>query len=187
MRIIAGKYRNRAIPTLKTLDYRPSTTKFREALFSILSSGEFSDTQPVIGAKVLDLFAGTGGLSFEALSRGAECIVLVDNQTDHLKIARDFAKIIGEENNTKTLLLDVMRLPSSMDKYDLVFMDPPYYKEYVGKVLNLLVERQYLSDRSIIAIETEKRGELEIPQSMRLIKEKIYGNNKLIILRYEQS
>lgn len=187
MRIIAGKYRNRAIPTLKTLDYRPSTTKFREALFSILSSGEFSDAQPVSGAKVLDLFAGTGGLSFEALSRGAESIVLVDNKEDHLKIARDFAKIIGEENNTKTLLLDVMRLPSSMDQYDLIFMDPPYYKEYVGKALNLLIERQYLANKAIIAIEAEKRSELEIPKSMHLIKEKIYGNNKLIILRYEQS
>ena len=187
MKIIAGKHRNRVIPTLKTLDYRPSTTKFREALFSILSSGEFQDAQPLIGAKVLDLFAGTGGLSFEALSGGAERCVLVDNKIDHLKIVRDFAKLIGEENNVKAILLDVMRLPNSMEKHDLIFMDPPYHKEYANKVLDILIERQYLADKAIIAIEMEKRGKLDIPDSIDLVLEKNYGNNKLIILRYEQS
>lgn len=187
MKIIAGKYRNRAIPTLKSLDYRPSTTKFREALFSILSSGEFQDSNAVIGAKVLDLFSGTGILSFEALSRGAFSVMLVDNKIDHLKLARDFSQTISDTKQVKTLLLDVMRLPRSIDQYNLVFMDPPYYKDYVVKALNILIERDYLSNGAIIAIEMESRGEFELPSAMQLIKKKVYGNNKLILLRYEQS
>jgi 16S rRNA (guanine966-N2)-methyltransferase len=86
MKIIAGKHKNRIIPTIKTADYRPTTTKFREALFSIMASGEFFDLQPIVDAKILDLFAGTGILSFESLSRGAKNVTFVDNNPNHLKI-----------------------------------------------------------------------------------------------------
>ncbi|MDP4709289.1 MAG: 16S rRNA (guanine(966)-N(2))-methyltransferase RsmD [Rickettsiaceae bacterium] len=187
MRIIAGKHKNRTIPTHKQLHYRPSTTKFREALFSILSSGEFANSQPVIGAKILDLFAGTGGLAFEALSRGAESIMLVDNQVEHLKIAKEFAKHIGEESNVQVLLMNALSLLHSKEQYDLVFMDPPYYNNYVTKSLNSLIEKKWLADKAIIAIEMFKRDKCEFPDSLSVIKEKIYGNNKLLILRYGQS
>lgn len=184
MRIIAGKHKNRVIPTLKRSDYRPSTTKFREALFSILSSGEFADSQPVIGAKVLDLFAGTGGLSFEALSRGAESIMLIDNKEEHIKIAKEFAKQIGEESNVKALLMNAENLLHPLDKYNLVFMDPPYYNNYVVKSLNSLIKNQWLTEDAIIAIEMEKREDFALPDALQLVKEKVYGNNKLLILRY---
>ena len=187
MRIIAGKYKNRVIPTLKKSDYRPSTTKFREALFSILSSGEFVDTQPIIGAKVLDLFAGTGSLAFEALSRGAENITLIDNNDEHLKISKGFAKKIGEESNVKALLMNGASLLGSIDKYNLVFMDPPYYNNYIVKSLNSLIKNQWLAEGALIAIEMAKSEKFELPKNLQLIKEKIYGNNKLLILKYEQS
>jgi len=187
MRIIAGKYKNRIIPSHKQLNYRPSTTKFREALFSILSSGDFSDSKPVIGAKVLDLFAGTGGLSFEALSRGAASILLIDNQSEHLKIATEFAKHIGEEANVKVLLMDALSLLAAKDQYNLVFMDPPYYNNYVTKALNSLIEKKWLADGAILAIEMFKKDKCELPDSLYLVKEKTYGNNKLLILRYGQS
>lgn len=186
MRIIAGKYKNRVIPSLKNSDYRPSTTKFREALFSILSSGEFADNSPVDASDVLDLFAGTGSLSFEALSRGAKSITLIDNNKEHLQIAKEFATKIGEEENVKFLLLSAISLPQSAHKYSLVFMDPPYYNQFVEKALISLIQNRWLEDKAIIAIEMEKREELGLPVSMSLIKEKIYGNNKLLILRYEQ-
>ena len=186
MRIISGKHKNRVVPTLKNSDYRPSTTKFREALFSILSSGEFSDSQPVIGARILDLFAGTGGLSFEGLSRGADSILLVDNKAEHLKIADQFAKKIGEEANVKTLLASALHLPRTIHKYSLVFMDPPYYNNHAIKSLRSLIDKEWLEDGAIIAVEMEKRVKLELPDNLSLIKEKIYGNNKLLILKYEQ-
>ena len=116
MRIIAGKHKNRVIPTLKNSDYRPSTAKFREALFSILSSGEFADVRLIQGAQVLDLFAGTGSLSFEALSRGASSITLVDNCREHLDLALDFARKIGELDNISVLITDATFLSKAPRK-----------------------------------------------------------------------
>lgn len=187
MRIISGKYKNRVIPTQKNLDYRPSTTKFREAVFSVLSSGVFEDEQPIVGAKVLDLFAGTGALAFEALSRGAKNALLIDNQGEHLNIAKEFAKKLGEDDNVKTLSVNIMHLRNAPDEYNLVFMDPPYYNNYVNKSLHILIEHNWLMDGAIIVIEMEKQGQFEAVSNLDLVKEKIYGNNKLLILRYGKS
>ncbi len=187
MKIISGKHRNRLIPTSRKADYRPSTTKFREALFSILSSGEFEEDRPVMGAKVLDLFSGTGSLAFEALSRGAISATLVDNNSEHLKAALAFAELIGEKDNVTTLNMNATNLSDSTYKYDLVFMDPPYYNSYVTKALRSLKVRGWLEEGAIIAIEMSKREEFQAPTGFRLVKEKTYSNNKLLILKNEQS
>ncbi len=186
MKIIAGKHKNRIIPSLKNSNYRPSTTKFREALFSVLSSGEFIDKPPFEDAEILDLFAGTGSLSFEGLSRGAKTITLLDNNKDHLKVAKGFAVKINEEDNVKFLLASAICLPLATEQYGLVFMDPPYYNQFVEKSLISLIKNNWLKNNAIIAVEMEKREALVMPQNIVLIKEKIYGNNKLLILRYEQ-
>jgi len=186
MKIIAGKHKNRMIPTLKNSNYRPSTTKFREALFSILSSGEFINKPPYEDADILDLFAGTGSLSFEGLSRGAKTITLIDNNKDHIKVAKGFAAKIKEEHNVKCLLASAISLPPASEQYSMVFMDPPYYNQFVEKSLLSLINNKWLKSNAIIAVEMEKREDLTLPQNIVLIKEKIYGNNKLLILRYEQ-
>lgn len=186
MKIIAGKHKNRVIPTLKNSNYRPSTTKFREALFSVLSSGEFMDNTPFQDAEILDLFAGTGSLSFEGLSRGAKTITLLDNNKEHLKVAKDFATKINEEDNVKFLLASAISLPLATEQYSIVFMDPPYYNHFVEKALISLIKNNWLKNNAIIAAEMEKRETLTMPKNIVLIKEKIYGNNKLLILRYEQ-
>lgn len=187
MKIIAGKYKNRVIPTLKKADYRPSTTKFREALFSILSSGEFLERQPVIDAEILDLFSGTGALSFEALSRGAANVTLVDKNSEYLQIAKEFASKIGEENNFSALNMNATSLLKAQRKYNLVFMDPPYYKGYVTKTLKSLDQHEWITNGAIIAIEMESRNNFSLPEHFTIAKEKKYGNNKLIILEYEQN
>lgn len=187
MRIIAGKHKNRIIPTSKKADYRPSTTKFREAIFNILSSGKFFASQPIIGAKVLDLFSGTGGLAFEALSRGAKSILLVDNKEEHLKSSYEFAKKIGEELKISTLLTDATNLPISTNKYNVVFIDPPYYHGYIDKALQSLIKQDWIEDGAIIVIEMQKTEQIILPKNMYLYKEKLYNNNKLLILKYEQN
>ena len=186
MKIIAGKFKNRVIPTLKNSDYRPSTTKFREALFSILTSGQFMDSGIIEDAKVLDLFAGSGSLSLEALSRGASHITLIDNNKDSLELINQFAKKIDCVDSIKTVNADAKNLPRSTQKFSLIFMDPPYHKNYVGKALHSLVSNEWLEVGAIIAIEISKFDKLKLRNEFEILKEKVYGNNRLLVLRYGQ-
>ncbi|RTK92075.1 MAG: 16S rRNA (guanine(966)-N(2))-methyltransferase RsmD [Rickettsiales bacterium] len=185
MKIIAGKFKNRVIPTLKNSDYRPSTAKFREALFSILSSGQFQDDQLIENSKVLDLFAGTGSLSLEALSRGSQNITLIDNNKEALDLVNQFVQKINCQDNVKTIVVDATNLPRTSQKYSLVFMDPPYHKDYVAKTLASLDKNEWLEVGAVIAIEMSKYDKINFTDKFELLKEKLYGNNRLLILKYE--
>jgi len=103
-----------------------------------------------------------------------------------LKVAKGFAIKINEEDNVKFLLASAISLPLASEQFSLVFMDPPYYNKFVEKSLISLINNKWLKNNAIIAVEMEKREALAMPQNIVLIKEKIYGNNKLLILRYEQ-
>lgn len=184
MKIITGKHKNRVIPTIKGASYRPSTTKFREAIFSILSSGEFLASQPVIGADILDLFAGSGSLSFEALSRGAKTVTLVDINPEYLKIAENFAKKIGESENVATYACDSRTIYLGRNKFSMVFMDPPYHDKYITPTLKNLDEINCLAEDALIVIEMSKYESCSFNSNFLLYTEKIYGNNKLLILKY---
>jgi len=185
IRIIAGKHKNRIIKTKKSSNYRPSTGKFREAIFSILTSGEYLDNLVLIDARVLDVFAGTGSLAFEALSHGALSVTLIDNVQAHLQDAKNFAQIIGEENNVTTLCMDACALPKALYPYDLVFMDPPYNLGLVEKALTSLVRSGWLKVGALIVIEVPKTEDIKPNSSMELLRQKTYGNNKLIMLKYK--
>lgn len=185
MKIISGKYKNRVITTPKSFVHRPSTSKFREALFSILSSGQFINDNIIENAKVLDLYSGTGSLSFEAISRGANFVTMVDISKEYLDSAIDFAKQLGEEGAVRTLCLDARHLPQSNEKFNLVFMDPPYHNELIGKTLDSLQFKGWLEDGALIALEMGKKEKVEIPSQFVLVKEKLYGNIKLVLVRYE--
>lgn len=185
MKIIAGKFRNRVIPTLKNSDYRPSTTKFREALFSILTSGQFLGSRLIEDSNVLDLFAGTGSLALEALSRGSKNITLIDSNKETLDLVNQFALKINCQDSIKTIVADATRLPRSVCKYSLIFMDPPYYKDLVAKALESLEKNMWLEKGAIIAIEMSKYDKLIFTNKFELLKEKLYGNNRLLILKYE--
>ena len=189
MKIISGKHKNRIIPTSKASEYRPTTAKFREALFSIITSGEFFNSKTIADAQVLDLFAGTGILSFEALSRGAKNATLIDNNPKHLTLIEKFADKIGEKNNIYCQLADASALPKSNRQYNIVFMDPPYYNNLCVKTLTCLIENNWLENNAIIAMEMEKAAKLVLEDfsNLHLLKEKVYGNSRLIIVGYEQN
>ena len=187
MKIIYGKHKNRVVPTVKNSDYRPTTSKFREALFSILSARIFHSNS-LDDLKVLDLYAGSGILSFEAISRGAALAALVDTNINHLKLIEKFAVTIGEKDKIHCSNINAANLPTADRKYDIVFMDPPYYNNLCPKTLECLLKNQWLENDSVIAIEIEKTASINwslFPQ-LKLVKEVVYGGSKLIVAKYEQ-
>ena len=183
MRIIAGKYKGRVVPTLKNSDYRPSTMKFREALFSILSTSDLI-AERWQDLAVLDLYAGTGILAFEALSRGANRACLIDHNADHLKTAKDFAEKIGVTEVANFLYANALFLPKTLQQYDLVFLDPPYHQNMASKTLDGLVKNNWLQDQAIVAVELAKTDKLQVPNGLTLVKDKIYGRTRLAVFRY---
>lgn len=186
LRIIAGKHKNRLIPTLKTTIYRPSTSKIREAIFSILGSGEFLENAVLENSSVLDLFCGSGSLGFEAISRGAKEVTFIDININCIKLANQFAIDIGEEKNTKFLNLDSSTLPKANRQYSLVFIDPPYHTNITKKAMLSLVAGNWLVEGAIIIIEQSKFEDINLPSSFKLVKEKLYNNNRLLFLIYGQ-
>jgi len=136
LRIIAGEFRGRRLKTPKGKQVRPTSDRVREAVFSILA-------QHVRGARVLDLFAGTGALGLEALSRGAESVVFVEQNRETAQILRSNLTRCAVRQKSCVLQQDVLRALGTLSRqgarFDLVFMDPPYAKGFPDKILPLLV------------------------------------------------
>ena len=118
MRVITGSARGRRLKELEGLETRPTTGKVKEALFSVI---QFD----IEGRRVLDLFAGTGQLGIEALSRGAECAVFVERRRDALQVIRENLEACGMTDKARVVNGDAMSYLKSGEKFDLIFLDPP--------------------------------------------------------------
>lgn len=170
MRIITGSAKGARLVAPKGLNTRPTADRVKESLFNILS-GE------VIGKKVLDLFAGTGNLGIEALSRGANFAAFVDFATD--KIIRENLKRVHFEEKSAVFRGDVFkilkRLENENNIYDLIFLDPPYFKGLSQKTLEVLNSSSIFSDNGIIVVEHGLEEEFTEYSSLKKIREVSYG------------
>lgn len=176
MRIIAGKWRGRTIAAPPSLSTRPTADRTRETLFSMLASrlGSFEEL------RVADLFAGSGALAFEALSRGAAHATLVETDAAARKaIAANAAKLGAE---VELLPTSALRLPRAARPFDLVLADPPYAPGS-GEAVRAAVEAAgWLAPGGWLAIETE-RGEAVTPGALTLDAERDTGRARLTLLR----
>lgn len=185
LKIISGKFQNQKIPIAKNIKYRPSTGKLKEAIFSILTSGEFIGNKLFHeNIKVLDLFAGSGSLAFESLSRGAGFATLIDIDPFSLKIAEEFAKTLNIHDRVNLVNINALNLPKTNTAFDLVFVDPPYHNKIVTKVMKLLIKNNWLSANAIIVIEMAKTDNYILDGNLEILSEKLYGNTKLLVLKY---
>ena len=183
MKIIAGKFKGRNIETSKNSNYRPSTSKFRESVFSMITSGRFEDFD-ITEAKVLDLFCGSGSLGLEALSRGAKSSCFIDIDGEHLQQIRNFAKKVQIENQVSYINIDASKLCNAQATFDLILIDPPYKKNLVEKTLQSLFKYQWLNKNSYIIIECEKSYEFQIPDQYAMLDQRNYGKTKLLVLKF---
>jgi 16S rRNA (guanine966-N2)-methyltransferase len=174
MRIVAGKFRGKQLLSPSDLSIRPTADRVRESMFNILSSrlGPVFD-----GVRVLDLFAGTGALGLEALSRGAAHVTFVDTGAEARGLIRDHIEAFGAGGITKLLRRDATDLgvPGSFLPFDLVFLDPPYGKGLGEKALTGLRDAGWLAPGATIVFEESAEATLEIPSGFTLDDRREYG------------
>jgi 16S rRNA (guanine966-N2)-methyltransferase len=172
------------LAAFKGLDIRPTSDLVREAIFDLIG-------QDWKGARVLDLFAGTGSLGLEALSRGASWALFVDSSQKSIGLVKKSLKICGFEGTGSTVKADLAKgLPGKpfpgRGKIDLVFIDPPYEKGFAFRLLDNLAARGFLAEPSLVVVETRKNESLpENVGRLHLVKSRIYGETKIHIFRHE--
>lgn len=171
MRIIGGKYRSRVLAEFAGENVRPTSDRAREALFNILAL-------KIYGARVLDLFAGSGALGIESLSRGAKEVVFNDFSKDSIAIVKKnltTLKIPVGGGEAKVVQGDyLVCLEQARGQFDLIFIDPPYRMEYGEKALKKIAEKGLLSENGIAVYERDIPFEGEI-EGLEKYDERKYG------------
>ena len=180
MRIIAGRFRGRALTPLGKGDagahLRPTPDRVRESLFSILAARGVID-----GARALDLFAGTGALGFEALSRGADHVTFVENGRTGASLIQRNAKLLGVEDITHLLRMDATKLAANTAQpADLVFLDPPYGKGLGARALSAGRTADWIAPEALIV--WEENAPQTAPDGFDLIDTRRFGDTTLTLL-----
>ena len=175
MRVITGSARGRRLKELEGLETRPTTGKVKEALFSVI---QFD----IEGRRVLDLFAGTGQLGIEALSRGAECAVFVERRRDALQVIRENLEACGMTDKARVVNGDAMSYLKSGEKFDLIFLDPPYASGLLEQALEEIVRVDICRRHGIIVAESAADKTLPpLAGPYALHREYRYGKIKLTV------
>ena len=186
LKIVGGKHRGRSIATPEGMTTRPTSHRARESLFNILMHAQWrpDGTSPLVGARVLDAFAGSGALGIEALSRGAAHATFLDNDATAIRLIGENLRNIGEAANAKVIRADATRPPPSREACDLVFLDPPYRSALAAPALTALAANGWLAPGTIATVELGTTDDLIAPPGFEAIDERRYGAAKMVILRY---
>lgn len=176
MRIVAGKFRGRALVKSDHLKLRPTTDKNRQALFNILSSAKFVKEIgfEIVGAQVLDMCCGTGAVGFESLSRGAKSVTFVDVNRQHLEVVKKNSEFLSVEDCCEILCLDAKKLPENNKFFDLVFIDPPYAEDYQIITQNLIA-KNWIKKGSLIVMESQSTNEPLNFDGLAFLEARRYG------------
>ncbi|GEP00227.1 16S rRNA (guanine(966)-N(2))-methyltransferase RsmD [Methylobacterium haplocladii] len=183
MRIVGGDLRGRTLRGPRTDAIRPTSDRLREALFNVLAHA-YEDA--VAGARVLDLFAGTGALSFEALSRGAAYAQLVDEGAEARGLIRENIEALGLEGTTRLYRRDATKLglAQASGRFSLVFCDPPYGRDLAPRALVSAAEGGWLEPAALVLVE-EAAGVVLAPlPGFSQLERRYYGETAVTFLRF---
>ncbi|UGX85056.1 16S rRNA (guanine(966)-N(2))-methyltransferase RsmD [Phyllobacterium meliloti] len=174
MRIVGGKFRGRALATPNTNAIRPTTDRTRESLFNILVHNY---PEKFEATRVLDLFAGTGALGLEAISRGARYGVFIEESTEGRGLIRTNVEAFGLLGNTKIFRRDAAKLgeAGTIEPFDLVFADPPYGKGLGERAFKSALEGGWLNPDTLLVLEEEAEAVINLDPRFAVVEERHYG------------
>ncbi len=182
MRIVGGKHRGAALVGPKSMAIRPTTDRLRESLFNILVHA-YED--PIIDARVLDLFSGTGALGLEALSRGARFCLFVEEAIEARGLIRRNIETLGATGVTKLWRRDATKLGviEGQTPFNLVFADPPYGKSLGDKALASALEGGWLAPGTLCVLEERADADVVVPDGMEAEEVREFGESRVWFLR----
>lgn len=182
MRIIAGKFKGRTLATPSSHAVRPTSDRLRESIFNILMHAH---DDVIEGARVLDLFAGTGALGIEALSRGAAHALFVDDSTEGRGLLRENVERLGLGGVTKVFRRDATKLGPCHPHapFSLVFCDPPYRKGLGEQALASALAGGWLLPEALIVFEEAADADVTLPAGFEELDRRAYGDTQIIIAK----
>jgi 16S rRNA (guanine966-N2)-methyltransferase len=185
MRIVGGRLRGRTLAAPKSQAIRPTADRLRESLFNILAHG-YGD--PVSGARVLDLFAGTGALGIEALSRGAAFTLFVDDGAEARALMRGNVETLGLGGIARIFRRDATKLGPvhPLEQFTLAFADPPYGRSLAEQALASARDGGWLTPDALVVVEEAADAGFAAPEGFTELERRRYDDTEFVILRTDQ-
>jgi 16S rRNA (guanine966-N2)-methyltransferase len=181
MRVVGGRLRGRTLSAPKSQAIRPTADRLRESLFNILAHA-YGD--PVTGARVLDLFAGTGALGIEALSRGATFTLFIDDGAEARALLRENVAALGLGGTSRIFRRDATKLGPvhPLEPFSLAFLDPPYGQELAGQALVSAREGGWLTPDALIVVEESTKAAFTAPDGFVERERRRYDDTEFVLL-----
>jgi 16S rRNA (guanine966-N2)-methyltransferase len=182
MRVVGGRLRGRNLASPASREIRPTADRLRESVFNILIHA-YGD--PIQGARVLDLFAGTGALGIEAVSRGAAFALFVDNGTEARALLRNNVEALGLGGVTKVFRRDATNLGAAhpVEPFSLAFLDPPYGKGLAEQALVSLRDGGWLTKEALVVVEEAKAAGFTATEGFAELERRAYDDTEFVFLR----
>jgi 16S rRNA (guanine966-N2)-methyltransferase len=182
MRVVGGRLKGRNLAAPSSRDIRPTADRLRESVFNILVHA-YDD--PIEDARVLDLFAGTGALGIEAVSRGAKFALFVDNGAEARALLRNNVESLGLGGVTKVFRRDATNLGPAhpVEPFSLAFLDPPYGKGLAEKALASLRDGAWLTPGALVVLEEAKAAALTAPEGFEELERRAYDDTEFVFLK----
>lgn len=184
VRIVGGEFRGRSLAAPKTQSIRPTTDRSRESLFNILGHGY---PEALAGTRVLDLFAGTGALGLEALSRGCRSALFVESGVEGRGLIQNNIETLGLQGRARLFRRDATKLGpcGTMGQFDLVFADPPYGRGLGERALAYAARGGWLGDGALIVLEEEVAASPDPGSAFELLESRAFGDTVMRFFRYD--
>jgi len=182
MRVVGGRLRGRTLASPKSSAIRPTADRLRESLFNILAH---ASDDPITGARVLDLFAGTGALGIEALSRGAAFVLFVDDGAEARALIRENVAALGLGGVTRIFRRDATKLGAAhpVEPFSLVFLDPPYGQGLATPALVATRDGGWLAPGALLVVEEAAKPAFALPPGFAELERRGYDDTELVFCR----